>query len=364
MALSSTLKATIALLIVVVVVTVVVVVVVVVTVVVVVVTVVVVVVVTVVVVVVSRSYPTVRWPDGTNFCSYTPRWTRDCFMMENVHLEHRSLDTAYDFPVTIAGGLGLACVRPLFLLVLIVSERFIILSFPFCLRSAYALVSLSGNPTDILCQSCLPFLGIKHEYSNASCEIVDLLGHHIGALDLRFTSPSQSFLISPSGSTYQSTSANLLDSAGAIVMLNTDSIFSNHRVSLTTPSVPLKSKGLAFKIQSRGILASSLGWLGPEPLCGRISTLLALPSALQQQSLIKGLLTLPDPLGHRDVDFVQNSELSLKVQTSNCGPGCLCSIAAAAELSSNLNPGLGVTKKVESVELERYGGSRDVGAHS
>ncbi|GKF73216.1 hypothetical protein Tco_0219548, partial [Tanacetum coccineum] len=79
-ALSSALKATIALLVIVVVVTVVVVVVVMVVVVVVVVVVTIVVVV-VVVVVVSRPYPTVLGQMANPIAVTTPRWTRTCFMM-------------------------------------------------------------------------------------------------------------------------------------------------------------------------------------------------------------------------------------------------------------------------------------------
>ncbi|GJX71512.1 hypothetical protein Tco_0308683 [Tanacetum coccineum] len=72
------------------------------------------------------------------------------------------------FPVTIACGVGLACVLPLILLVLIILGKIIILSFPFCLTH-----SLSEQATDIFFNLVLSLLEINiieyPDHNKASC---------------------------------------------------------------------------------------------------------------------------------------------------------------------------------------------------
>ncbi|GKG33464.1 hypothetical protein Tco_0433623, partial [Tanacetum coccineum] len=117
MALSSALKATIALLIIVVVATVVVI--------------VVVVVMVVVVVVIGRPDSTVRGRMANPLAVTALGWTRTFMIV--ITLGTQRFRPGVWFPVTIACGVSLACVLPLILLVLIVLVRIIIPSFPFCL---------------------------------------------------------------------------------------------------------------------------------------------------------------------------------------------------------------------------------------
>ncbi|GKG25931.1 hypothetical protein Tco_0399077, partial [Tanacetum coccineum] len=117
MSLSSALIATVALLIIVVAVVVVVV--------------VAVVVVVVIVVVVGRPDSTVLGRMANPLAVTALGWTRNFMIVITLGTQRFRPDVW--FPVTIACSVGLACVLPHILLVLIVLGKIIILSFPFCL---------------------------------------------------------------------------------------------------------------------------------------------------------------------------------------------------------------------------------------